>query len=353
MDVFALRTLGSFLYNDRKWAEAEILLQRAGRIEADGITWSMLWVVQYTRGKLPEAKATLDTALRRFPRNVQVYTGSIVFAAAQQKWDEADSLAIAGMERFSDNRSAQGTLAGMRASIAIAQGRIRDALSFRLESRRLNPNDSPATALNNMLDEASFSLHLRNDIPRAKRELAAALATLPREWPSRPDRPATTVVALCALLQDFACADAGLRYMEQRGTTSPSVMDAARGRLLLAKGDAAAAIPVLQHMVATSACNDCGNDLLARAFLAAGKPDSALVHFERYLNATEPSQYQQALYRVNDLIAVAQLHESAGDTAKAIARYSEVWTLWKKADPELQPRLEQVRTKLLALRGKG
>ena len=59
------------------------------------------------------------------------------------------------------------------------------------------------------------------------------------------------------------------------------------------------------------------------------------------------------LWRPIILVRVGELHELAGDTAKAAERYAEFLRLWEKADPELQPKVQAIRNRLLALQGRG
>ncbi len=86
--------------------------------------------------------------------------------------------------------------------------------------------------------------------------------------------------------------------------------------------------------------------------MLAGKPDSARAAYERYLNAPE-DRLEQAPIIGSSLLAVAELHDAAGDTANALRRYNDLVNLWAKADPEVQPRVAAVKRRMMQLRGKG
>jgi len=82
----------------------------------------------------------------------------------------------------------------------------------------------------------------------------------------------------------------------------------------------------------------------------AGRPDSARTYYERYLRATnlyredlDDEQLARVLFRLGEI------YESAGDRARAAERYGQFVELWKGADPELQPRVTEARTRLAAL----
>ncbi|MEO5509951.1 MAG: hypothetical protein ABIS27_04920, partial [Longimicrobiales bacterium] len=352
LDVTTLNAFAAMLAQDRRWAEAEVLLRRAKRADADGGSWSMLWVVQYWQGHIDEAKATLDSALVALPNNIGVYFGTIVWAGAQQKWDLADSLAIAGLERFRDNRSAKPFMSGGRILAANAQGRLAAANAMAQEMRiDLGMND-PLTRLNMDLEKASMSVYIREDIPRAKREIQAALRAVPLA--SLPDerRPYDRLSNLCGAVADFVCADDAMRGLERQKPTQEALLFA-RGYQFLHKGNAAAALPLFQELSRIRSCNSCMEDLVAMAWMGLGKPDSALAGFERYLNAPEPMRYYDVDVYVNRLLQDADLHVSAGNKAKAIERYAAVLKLWQKADAEFQPRVDEVRKKIARLQGKG
>ena len=46
---------------------------------------------------------------------------------------------------------------------------------------------------------------------------------------------------------------------------------------------------------------------------------------------------------------LGELYEAKGDTAKAVEHYQAFVEQWKSADPELQPRVAEVRRRLQAL----
>ena len=49
---------------------------------------------------------------------------------------------------------------------------------------------------------------------------------------------------------------------------------------------------------------------------------------------------------------LGELYEAKGDTARAESNYTAFVELWKNADPELQPKVAEVKRRLTALRGR-
>jgi hypothetical protein len=46
---------------------------------------------------------------------------------------------------------------------------------------------------------------------------------------------------------------------------------------------------------------------------------------------------------------LGELYEAKGDTAKAVAQYRALVEQWKNAEPELQPRVAEVKRRIEAL----
>ncbi|HWP36280.1 MAG TPA: tetratricopeptide repeat protein, partial [Gemmatimonadales bacterium] len=85
---------------------------------------------------------------------------------------------------------------------------------------------------------------------------------------------------------------------------------------------------------------------LAQAHDAAGNADSALALYGRV--ADTPRFYPDngpALKRLGEL------YEQRGDREKAIEYYGRLVDLWKNADPELQPVVNQVKQRMARLVG--
>jgi tetratricopeptide (TPR) repeat protein len=97
-------------------------------------------------------------------------------------------------------------------------------------------------------------------------------------------------------------------------------------------------------------CTGCLESSLGRAFDLANQPDSAIAHFEEYLK--DPSVRapgRDAIILAGVHKRLGELYEAKGDLPRAITNYSKFVDLWKNADPELQPKVDQVRKRLETL----
>ena len=90
---------------------------------------------------------------------------------------------------------------------------------------------------------------------------------------------------------------------------------------------------------------------MAFGFDRAGQPDSALVHFERWAEAGEEI-WEVGVYFLDGPLAyirMGELYEAKGDRTKAVDFYGRFTELWREADPELQPKVKEVKRRIAEL----
>ena len=101
-------------------------------------------------------------------------------------------------------------------------------------------------------------------------------------------------------------------------------------------------------------CSLCGIFETAFAWDIAGESDSAIAVYERYLVT---SAYGRLGWDSENLPVVlrrlGELHEAAEHADRAIEYYSQFVELWKDADPELQPQVDDVRGRIARLVGEN
>jgi tetratricopeptide (TPR) repeat protein len=99
-------------------------------------------------------------------------------------------------------------------------------------------------------------------------------------------------------------------------------------------------------------CPICIYAELGRAFDQAEMPDSAIAMFERYLSTPHWNRYDLPADGLQLAAAhkrLGELYERRGDRAKAASHYAKFVELWKDADPDLQPKVREVRARLVRL----
>jgi len=89
---------------------------------------------------------------------------------------------------------------------------------------------------------------------------------------------------------------------------------------------------------------------LARALDRAGRADSAIATYERYLTATTAQRVLVDAFELpNALVRLAELYEAQGNRGAAARTDLRFADLWKNADANVQPRVERARSRAAEL----
>ncbi|HET6701390.1 MAG TPA: hypothetical protein VFH14_06295, partial [Gemmatimonadaceae bacterium] len=105
----------------------------------------------------------------------------------------------------------------------------------------------------------------------------------------------------------------------------------------------------------TGECAICFDPAVAMAYETAGIPDSAIVAYEHYLSTPFWGRHSRNLdgtWLAYTLRRLGVLYEERGNLGKATEYYTRFIELWKNADPDLQPRVAEVRRRLAGLQVK-
>jgi tetratricopeptide (TPR) repeat protein len=333
-----------------------------------------------------EAESLAMRAIALYPRTSSMYDNAVEAMIAQNGFARADSLHLkwsvntptspfrignaaqvaaargdfALADRFLDTLMARGIPGAlraarqMRASYRRTQGRLADAeredlavMEFSFGARQ------PILAFEAATDWAYDELAFRGRGESAVRRLDSLVAAHPYEALAPADRPYTRLAEFYAragkieraerLLAEYDRAVAPeIRRGDQSRTFAAGLISAARG-----KHDEA--IAELRAGTRFGSCRPCGFYEVGQAFDALQRPDSALAAFETFVTwaTTVPTAKQFGLAPA--LRRLGELYESKGDRQKALTYYGRMVELWKDADPELQPIVQDVRKRIAAL----
>jgi tetratricopeptide (TPR) repeat protein len=196
------------------------------------------------------------------------------------------------------------------------------------------------------------------DTARISRELDAFLVRV--NWDSLPPERRETWLLVQALAEVGHVAEARQRFAEWKalGPADPRLPEYiayCEGVIALAEGrlDSAAAAFLRWHAAPFSSATHTFNRGLAEAgdaFDRLGQADTAVVLYEKALTLpTLGGLSYETLWYPFVLRRLGQLHESRGHREQAIDYYSQFIDLWKDADPELQPQVEEARAALARL----
>lgn len=359
-DFVASNNLPLLLIEERRWAEAESILQRA--VMGPAVShwhYSNLAEARFSQGKRDEAGATVAEAIARFPGNRVVQVLRVELAAAEWRWEEADSIARWVLAEFGQDVSNRAPVLFELSELAMIRGRLRVARRWDAElaevARQLELQREIFMA---RLYPAWTLLEVHRDPDAAVREHYAAVReigfdTLPSRQRMYLDR--------ADFLAQAGRPDSAAALLERWERTvqpeldpgeapNPDYVEEIRSRIAFERGESERLVAHLRRRAADGNCPICRLGDLADVFDRSGRPDSAIVYFERYLETPflfrNSSDYEWLAYTLERL---GQLHDSRGDAADAVGYYLRFTELWRDADPALQPRVRAAQERLTQL----
>jgi tetratricopeptide (TPR) repeat protein len=354
-DPLALNNLGLRYLYDRDYPRAIEGFKKA--LAADSMSiggYENLVQSQINIGDTASAQRTMATMRRRFPGNAVLGTNLMYWFSSHMQYDSARTAADSMRARYTDGRTQMRT-AEFMARLEAVQGHLAKARVETERAAKAAQNiDSPADGLSVLVWYAQLQAVVRNDHRAALAGVADALERFPLDSMAAQDRPYTDLAETYAAAGDGARAKRALQSYEKEAPPEARALDpGARQRVVatiaLAERRGGDALPAFRA-ADQGWCSICMLPWIAQAFDAMGRPDSATVFYERYVNGQD---YVRLL--LGDAYSLAPSYERLGDLyaatdkQKAAHYYNAFITLWKSADPELQPRVQAARRRLEAL----
>jgi tetratricopeptide (TPR) repeat protein/TolB-like protein len=348
----------AIIYQDKRQpAKAAEYLKRAAGSRRAWNAWGNLAIAQFRLGDTAGAWRTLDTAIARFPANAGPLRTRSMLLFAAGRYDSAEVYAKreTGVARGDPSVAAEALMTSI--GVAEVQGRLAQASALGrqwadVQKGRGLPEGPLQAALGDALEDIWFRQDQAGGMARAGRALAAN----PIDRIPVVQRPYIQLAELYARGGDPARARRVLAEMAAKLPPEAARLpendpDGVRGLIALAERQPGQAIPLLTAAVAKSGrCELCYLDDLGRAYDEAGNADSALAAYQRYIVLPSPfRRFTDGRALAATLKRAGELYEARGDTARAITAYARFTSLWKNADPELQPRVAEVRQRLESL----
>ncbi len=360
-NLVSLNNLAVQYAEQRRYAEAESLAARAARL-GRGVSFTQNLVnSQVLQGHLADAEASA----RRYQESApQSWFGSLLeawLASVNRDVPTSERVLRQLRERQRDSRFLHRRLTAMLASEYEKQGQLTEArkllgeLMADADVGKQGPDYLRFAALRSLVG-------LRYELP-AERQLAVpdtALARYPLDSMDPLDRP---YVLLAYLNARAGRLEQARRLLRQYEATVPDGMrrgehfrHAAYGALAEAerRDDAALAAYRTWHQSAGE-CGVCGVFEIAAIHDRLGRADSALAGYELLVRQpTLESVFRLERYTLARAYKrLGELDEARGDRRKAADSYGRFVDLWQNADPELQPAVREVRTRLSQLAREG
>ena len=256
---------------------------------------------------------------------------------------------------------------GWLKAVTSIQGRSREYLDLATESamaatRAANPEASASevtaqAAMQIALENATHAIVFDGDEARARAFLRQATSKPVVDAVPAADRAWLDLAFVAALagdaeagrvieegyVRDLMSVDANRFVWEPRVRASAAI---AAGRWNdgledLARVARVQAVPYLEDAF-----------LVGIAHERAGRPDSAIVWYERAVSRNSSERLGASLFWPAIHRRLAELHDKQGNAAKAIEHYEWFADKWKNADPEQQATVRAARERAAALRAK-
>jgi tetratricopeptide (TPR) repeat protein len=342
-DYTAPNNSGLRFMTRRQFARADSLFRRSIAIDSNVVlAYGNLLRALVSEGKLDEADKINADMHRRFPNSPATINAETPILYARGM---VDSLAATLRRTVATTSNAQtkANSLNLLAGLALTAGRLAESQRLRFESSAANRARGAAISpLIDAVDLAWVDAWFRAQPERAVQRLDSALAATPLKMLAVDTRG------------DFRIA--GIRDTTVRRSFEPA-RHGALAEIAIAEHRARDAINEVRLSDQlpdgpADACGTCFYANLGRAFDLAEMPDSAIATFERSLSTPFWNRYQLRGDPTNlagTYKRLGELYEAKGDKQKAASYYTKFVDLWKSADPELQPRVAEVRRKLARL----
>jgi eukaryotic-like serine/threonine-protein kinase len=240
--------------------------------------------------------------------------------------------------------------------VAHLQGRRREALRWlTLRSEALvRAAPSAANRLSFSIDTAFYEAY-GGDAVRSRAVLDRGLARHPLDSMPPSDRPWDLLAELGAAIAAPDLSRRALAGFER--DQAPTARDPIGRRayysahVALAERRWDAAVGLLREAdTRTSIDQRHAMAQIGRAYDLAGRPDSAMVYYQQFLATRDGQPDEDSRWRAQAHRWLGELYEAQGKTREAIEQYARFVELWADADPELQPQVSEVRSRLQRLR---
>jgi len=311
------------------------------------------------QGKFDSAEAAKADWRRHVPQSpgTVVWTSKLLFLRGQ-----LDSAA----SHFQQARARETVPARRRtfdlalARIAAMRGRVSESVNREQSARALGSElGLKADVLTGAADVAALISATTGDTRRAVAILDSAIKAHPLEELPVAERP---YLALAIAYVRSGKPDRARALLEQLDDAERTaglhrnveLRHRANGDIALMERRFADALR--EHRAAAPGCATCAAVALAQVHDLAGNPDSAIAYYSDYLAhiggggttggvwSPDDARYLAMSYR-----RLGELLEAKGELSKAAVQYMKFVELWKNADAELQPKVAEIRWRLSRL----
>ncbi len=354
--ISALNNAGVVLGDQREFERAEQIYRKVvalPRTFAGGFT--NLMTAQIRNGRVTALDSTVAAYRARFPESKDIWEAEWYAAWAKGEWDRADSISRAV---FAQARTARQFIrsAGATGALAYIHGRLNEGLRWAALRDEATERATPSAAnrLTFAIDTAFHAIQ-GGDAAGGRAVVQRGLARIPIDSIPPDERPWEQLSWLAADMGDVPLARQALAGWERDQSAASMDPVASRalysGQLAMAEQRWDEAIRMLHQADAKFAVEErFAMAQLGRAHDQAGRSDSAIVYYERFVATPDPFPIEDARALAQIHRRLGELYETDGKPKQAMEHYGRFVELWAKADAVLQPQVVEARKRLERLR---
>ena len=359
---YGANNLGTLYSSVRDNVKAESLYRMSLRVNPDNmIPLPNLLNTLINEGKRASVDSFMAIETKKLPNSASLVLHMVQIAA--NDGDLARALAIVdSAQRSAKSPVVKEALASTRFELMGTWGRVTEAeRAYREDMSYLTAMGNSNPPIVDSLWLAFVDGWLRKQPARGAARVEAALAKHPLAALPEQDRPYTDLARVYALFDQPARARAMLAQFAAIKDTGyyhgrQSRVHEALAEVALAEKRYADAIPEFRRGDVQADGLPRGEGALdvhfnlGRAFDLANQPDSAIAHFEAYVQTRFYARLETDVFALAGVHKrLGELYQARGDTERAISHFTKFVELWKNADPELQPIVADAKRRLSQL----
>jgi eukaryotic-like serine/threonine-protein kinase len=353
-DVVSLNNVSISYQSKGRYADAERVARRGTEVSPQtGVLWANLVASLVYQGRFETADSVLNRWAEVAPeaRNRAQMGFTVAFERGDYegalRWaDSSDATGEPTMQVFSRlQKAATLTITGR---LAAATPQIWEAIA--LEVRRGNAGGVPQRAV-----PLARAVLVRGHPEEAIRQLDSILARYPLDSVPPADRNYLGLANFFATAGNLDRAEGYYTAWQRALPETVRLGEPARfgteGLIALGRGRPAEALTAFRTIREKDDCVVCWLPELGQAFEALNQPDSALAAYEAWVTTPEGGPSFRQFTLPPTLIRLGELYETKGNRQKALEYYGRFTTLWKDADPDLQPKVAEIKRRVAELAG--
>jgi tetratricopeptide (TPR) repeat protein len=338
----------------RNFPRAEEALRKSIALNGPVVSYNQLLWTLWQQGKKDSAWALMARYDSLHPATGQRYARRWEIELSDRRFDAAQATAERGVAITRDPLM-RGFYFQAGARVMLTQGKLQEGgriMRLATDGGRVG---RPDVVLNRAATMSAVAAIVNRDPQQAGRTMDAGLTEMPLEKIPPMERPYAAVAIAYGLAGRADRIPAVIRDFEQKTKTVAQYTDEAdrlvmNGMLALSQQKYDDAIRQLRVSSEMGDCLTCDLPLLATAYDRAGQADSAIATYRRYLDTPDYLHWvTDPIFLGASLQRLGELYEAKGDVTNAVKYYREFLDVWKSADPELQPRVAEVRRRISRL----